>query len=144
MLVDKIKLDLLESRKLKTEVKSSVLRVLLGEIELVQSRTGVIPTDESIYPIIRKMITSNNECYAQNSSEVLLQENTILDGYLPQQLSQTEICNNITDIMITDIKSATDKDVPKLIGLFVKTFKTLGFHVSGNDIKAAILKIRGE
>lgn len=143
-LIAKLKEDLLESRKLKTEVKSGILRVLLGELELVQSRTGVTPTDESIQPIIRKMITSNKECYAQNKSDILLEENQILQSYLPRELCTKEISEYLTDGMRQEILSAQEKDVPRLIGVLVKTFKTLGYHVNGTDIKSVIMDVRTE
>lgn len=153
----KLKEDLLESRKLKTEVKTSVLRVLLGEIELVQSRTGVGPTDESIYPIIRKMITSNKEVmnhldldgtpYLKDDwfkKDILEEENSILQAYLPRELNSQEIRQYLTDGMVNEIQSAQEKEVPKLIGVLVKTFKTLGYHVNGADIKTVIADVRSE
>ena len=72
MLEERIRADLLVARKSKNELKTSILRVLVGDIDMYKHAppgchkvlNGILP-DEFIHPIIRKLIASNNECLAQ-------------------------------------------------------------------------------
>lgn len=62
-LTQQIKADLLQSRKEKNELKSNILRVLLGEIELESCKTGVELPDDRVHSIIRKIVESNKQTY---------------------------------------------------------------------------------
>ncbi len=62
-LTQKLKDDLLTARKERNELKSNILRVLLGEIEQIQVKTGVELPEEKIHSIIRKLVESNKQTY---------------------------------------------------------------------------------
>lgn len=69
-LTQQIKADLLQSRKEKNELKSNILRVLLGEIELESCKTGVELPDEKVHSLIRKIIESNKQTYGLQSKNL--------------------------------------------------------------------------
>ncbi len=160
-LTDQIKADLLSARKEKDELKSGILRVLLGEVELIESRSGVKLPDDKIYTTIRAIIKANkisggledekgNPIFVNAQSTFfanalkLEDENKILEKYLPSLLSVEEIKAVIT---VHDLKekviSASDKDLGKLTGEVMKVIKVAGNSANGNDIKIAMQELRG-
>ena len=64
----------------------TLLGVVLGEIEKGPKKAaGYIATDEEVISVLKKMIASNIEC------DTNLEENVILEQFLPQQLTDLDI-----------------------------------------------------
>jgi hypothetical protein len=86
-LQEKIKTDLKESMKAKTEARTSALRVLIGEFQRQPKKELA---DAEVIAVIRKLIKSESETLekkGEGSSEYM----RILESYLPKQASEAEI-----------------------------------------------------
>lgn len=86
-LQEKIKADLKESMLARNEVRTSALRVLIGEFQ----RQGVkILSDSEVLAVIRKLIKSENETMARSgvAQSPYLE---VLDGYMPKAPGEAEI-----------------------------------------------------
>ncbi len=114
-----MKSDLQESRKMliteKTEdrmVKVSILRLVVSEFD---AKGNIVPdqSDEVVFKKIREYIESNKLVKEKNvvGSDKYIKadmENAILESYLPKQMSEdsirNEIQNVVTEYGITDMK----------------------------------------
>jgi uncharacterized protein YqeY len=86
-LQEKIKSDLKESMKAKSEARTSTLRVLIGEFARQPNKEL---SDVEVQGIIRKLVKSEAEVLSKTggaSSEYM----QILEGYMPKQPSELEI-----------------------------------------------------
>ncbi|RDJ35139.1 MAG: hypothetical protein DWQ19_09905 [Crenarchaeota archaeon] len=126
----------------KNDVEKNILRVVLGEVNQLQmsKQQGNKPVaDEQVYKIVRKIMQSNNEVIEKlpddNRKAVLFQENTILDGFLPHQLSPDEIKIELLKLNLDNSK--------KSIGVAMKYFKENEMFVDGNDVRIAIESLGG-
>lgn len=84
----------------------TLLGVVLGEIERVEKgpkkAAGYIATDEEVVSVLKKMIASNIEC------DTNLEENVILEQFLPQQLTEGQIEDVIVMGNFASIKVCMD------------------------------------
>ncbi len=92
-LQERIKNDLKESMKAKTDEKTSAIRVLIGEF---QRQIKKELTDTEVIAIIRKLIKSEAETL-EKKGETTSVYIEILEGYLPKQASEKEIREWITN-----------------------------------------------
>lgn len=86
-LQEKIKGDLKESMKAKTEARTSALRVLIGEF---QRQLKKELTDGEVVAVIRKLIKSEAETL-EKKGEGPSDYMRILESYLPKQAGEAEI-----------------------------------------------------
>ena len=86
-LQERIKNDLKQSMKAKTEARTSALRVLIGEF---QRQVKKELADDEVIAVIRKLIKSEAETL-EKKGEGTSEYMQILEGYLPQQASEEEI-----------------------------------------------------
>ena len=86
-LQEKIKGDLKESMKAKTEAKTSALRVLIGEF---QRQVKKELTDAEVIAVIRKLIKAETETL-EKKGEGPSDYMQILESYLPKQASEEKI-----------------------------------------------------
>lgn len=93
---DLIKHERLAARKLRDEVRSSILTVLLGEIETRESRTRTELSSDEIVSIIRKLIESCEMTGDYSEVEVLKE-------FLPAQLTEEELRSVIVKLGSTNI-----------------------------------------
>jgi len=98
-----INADLKSAMLQKNEEVKSLLRVVIGEFNRVDKTV----TDEKATAILKKMV--------ENAKELgNLKEVEILSGYLPTQLSETELREAILTIS-KDIDATTMKDMGKVM-----------------------------
>lgn len=108
-IIEKIKADQLTARKdvasgsndytqFANTVKAKLLTTLLGEIGLKTSDKSITITDNDVYAIINKFIKNCNETLKITNSEEVALEKTILESYLPQQLSTEQLVTIINEI----------------------------------------------
>lgn len=140
-LTQKLKDDLLTARKEKYEIQSGILRVLLGEIEQEQVKTGVELPDDRIYSMIRKIQENNIRCMAYTSSDKLIGENNILNRYLPTLLNPLEILALISPELHAEILSSDEKSIGKFTGKILKIIKERNLSSNGNDVNKVIQDI---
>lgn len=141
-LVDEIKKRILTAMKAKNQIEKEVLRVALGEIQVVEARAGSISDDESA-AIIRKLVKSNHETLALSTDEeqkrTLTQEITVLESLLPKTLSVEDIVAQLAPAA-SEIRSA--KSAGQATGIAVKLLKAQGANASGKDVAAAVERLR--
>lgn len=95
-LFEKIKRDQIEARKKKAP-EVPLLTTLIGEAGKVGKDThGGEPTDQEVVATVKKFIKNINDLLTHSIyNPVALFERSILEGYLPQQLTRLEIVNII-------------------------------------------------
>lgn len=113
MLIEKIKADQVEARKARNTVAATLLTTLLGEANMVaKNAQRDAPTDEETQAVLKKFLKGNAETqaviqksidaqdshnHAYISADILSKlnlakdEQKILESYLPQQLSESEL-----------------------------------------------------
>ena len=90
--LDTLRTDALTARKARDSVAASLLVTLLSEAEQTGLNDGKRPsTDAEVLATIRKFLKNNGEARAVRPDDaVLAREASLLEGYLPKQLSEDE------------------------------------------------------
>ena len=95
-LLEKIKQDQLQSRKDRTEGKTSLLTTLYSESAMVGKNQNRETTDSEVISVIKKFMKNNEEFRKsidknEDTYFRLQLEYSILESYLPKQLTEQEI-----------------------------------------------------
>ena len=151
-LKNKINLDYNEALKAKDKSKISTYRLILSAIKDldIANRSGPNKKetdDEDIKKLLKKMIKQRSESidvYKKNNREDLLKieenEQNILSGYLPKQLSEDEtkkVCLEVAQ----KIGATSLKDMGKVMGELKKNYAdTLDFSKAGSILKEILTK----
>lgn len=96
-LYQKLKEDLNSARKERDSFKTNVLSTVIGELE----RKGKSPSESEVYAVIKKM--HNDACSIANmtcagSCSSVKSEMSLLESYLPSQLSEQELSSVISGL----------------------------------------------
>lgn len=140
MLVNTIKEKIRETYFNNNITERSILKLLLGDIQLLEANKNKEAKDEEVHQIIRKFIKSNNEMLEYGNERIdrdtLLVENNILENFLPKTLDKLSIIGYINDnpAIVELIKQKKDKS----IGIVMKHFKENNLFVQGKDLKEVI------
>lgn len=110
---EKVKNDLKEAMLQKNEEKKSILRVLIGEF----NREGKEVSDDKAIGIIKKMVINAKD-------QKNINEQTILEGYLPKQMSKSEL-KEVCETFINTLDSPTMKDMGKVMSYLKNNFSGL-------------------
>jgi uncharacterized protein YqeY len=144
VLVDDIKKQITAAMKSGDTVARDVLRLALSEIQAAEARKNAPPTDEEAAAALRKLIKSNEETLALagegERAATLRREIEVLSSLLPKQLSVDDVVTALAS-QHEAIKAA--KNNGQATGIAMKHLKSTGASVSGNDVAAAVKKIRG-
>ena len=142
-LLQEIKQQVLEAMKAKDTLAKDVLRVVQGDIELAETRSGKALSDDEAQKIVRKLIKSNQETLAVNpdaqTAEKLNKEIAILEALLPRTLSVDEIIAAL-DSVKDGIQAAGNDG--QATGVAMKHLKPQGLAVDGKDVSEAVRQIR--
>lgn len=87
LLQEKIKTELTVSMKARDTARTGAIRILIGEFQRQPEKEL---SDEQVIGIIKKLIKSERELLAA-SGEQESEYINVLEGYLPQQVSEEEI-----------------------------------------------------
>ena len=145
-IVDKIEQSLKESIKSKDQERTLTLRSIISlikqkEIEKrTQDKKDV--TDEDITLILNKMVKQRREAielYKKGERKDLVEkevkELTIIQEYLPKQLSEEEIMK-ICEHTIESLQAKSLKDVGKIIGSIKSKYKgSIDLSIVGKIVK---------
>lgn len=134
MLIEKIKADQVEARKARNTVEATLLTTLLGEANMVaKNAQRETPTDEEVQAVVKKFLKgiaetqtfihksveaqeAHNHAYLSadilNRLSVVQAEQKILEVYLPQQLSESELIQ----IVSAAISEGTPGNMGALMG----------------------------
>lgn len=110
MLMDTIRRDMFEAKKVKDTVKANLLSTLFSEI-FTLSKSGKELMAEDEIKIIRKFLKNIEETLgfdiAEDAKNKLMTEKSILESYLPKQMSIDEI-EKIVSAMVSEGKTIKD------------------------------------
>ena len=144
MLVDDIKKQITGAMKSGDVVARDVLRLALGEIQTAEARKNAPATEEDAANALRMLIMSNEETLGLTSdgerATTLRREIEVLSALLPKQLSVDDIVLALASEHDAIKAAKTDGQAT---GIAMKHLKASGAAVSGNDVGAAVKKIRG-
>lgn len=142
-LVDDIKTQTKAALKARDEVTKNVLRLVLGEIQLAESRQGTTLDDAAGHKIVRKLVASNEATLEVTTDETtkaqLLRENEVLLALVPQQLTVPQIVEALAPVTEA-IRGA--KAAGPAMGMAMKHLRAAGAAVDGDSVRAAIEEIR--
>jgi len=120
-LVDDINRDFLEAYKAKDETKSSVLRMLKGNLQSAQKEKGSALSEDETLKIVQKEVKQRNESifdFKKGDRADLAEkeegEISILEIYLPEQMSEEEI-KKIVEDAIAEVGATTKADIGKVM-----------------------------
>lgn len=120
---DKLREDLKQAQLSKDEVKVSTLRLLLSDLTYAKVAKGTSSlSDEDVVSVVQKAVKQRKESidsFRKGAREDLASkeeaELTILQNYLPQQISDEEL-TSIVEESITKTGAKTVQDSGKVIG----------------------------
>ena len=130
-LFEEIKLDRQTSRKSGDKLLTSILGFIVGELTLEEKRGKVID-DHFVITILKKLAKSNIE--SDNA-----QENSQFAKYIPQELSEDELDQEVDNIMST--MDATDLSM-KSMGYVMKELKAKFPGLINGKIASKVIKER--
>ncbi|MBB6428830.1 GatB/YqeY domain-containing protein [Algisphaera agarilytica] len=143
MLIDDIKKRIIVAMKAKNTQERDILKVVLGDLQIQETRKGEALTDAESQQIIRKVIKGNNELLAAANdpavAEKVGQENAILDSLLPQSLTPEQIVEALAPVADAVLAAGNDGQAT---GVAMKHLKSNGAEVQGQDVSAAVRQMR--
>ncbi|MEM1027409.1 MAG: GatB/YqeY domain-containing protein [Planctomycetota bacterium] len=144
MLIDDIKKRIIVAMKAKNTQERDILKVVLGDLQIQETRKGDDLTDAEAQQIIRKVIKGNGEMITAVEDAAVVermnQEIAILESLLPQSLSVEEIVAALGPV--ADAVEAAGND-GQATGVAMKHLKSSGAEVQGKDVSAAVRQMRG-
>lgn len=139
-LKETIRKQILEAAKARMDDQKNVLKVILGEIDTQESRTGKPLTDDECCRVIRKTLQGIDEMLGYKPNDAKLEtEKVCLSALLPKQLDEAAILASLS-AKIEEIKTA--KSEGQATGIAMKSCKEQGLAVDGNLVKKVVLEIR--
>lgn len=143
MLKDDLKAAMLAAMKAGQTVEKGILRVALGEIQTIESRSGTDAADAEVEKILRKLIKSISESRDAATEDAqratLVEEITVLERFLPKTLSPEEIVAALAEV--ADAVRGAGND-GQATGVAMKHLKASGATVEGKDVNAAVRMMR--
>lgn len=144
MLKEKLLEDLKNSMKEKNVIRKNVIQMVRAAILQVEKDKQIEVTDDQIIEIIAKGTKKRKDSIAdyeksgrQDLLDQINEEITILEEYLPEQLSVEEIEERVKEI-ITELGATSMKEM----GLVMKTAKEkLGASADGKTINEVTKKL---
>ena len=121
-MLDKLQQDLKQAQLSRDEIKVSTLRMLLSEIKNAEIAKGGNLNNEEVLFVVGKEVKKRKEAAAGfrqgNREDAALKEETelsILENYLPQQLSDDDLAKIIDEAM-EQTSASSISDMGKVIG----------------------------
>jgi len=145
-LINKIQADLIEAMKAKDELRLLVLRMLIAAMKnkRIELKKQEDITDEEALAVIKSELKKRKdsiEAFRQGERQDLIDkeeaEVKILDRYLPEQLSETEI-EIIVKEVIASLGDVSPADFGKVMGMAMGKLKN---QADGNQVKDAVNKL---
>ena len=118
-ILEQIKAASISARKARDTAASGLLTTLLSDVVMVGKNAGRDTTDAEAVAIVKKFVNNNNETIGRitdnDAIAVLNTENMILDKFLPQQMSEAEIKEQLTKFK-EQFTISNAKEMGKLLG----------------------------
>ena len=119
---DKITEDMKTAMRSQDKDRLGVIRLILAALKQREVDERIVLTDEQILQILNKMIKQRRDSISQfeagNRPDLVqkeMQEVTIIQSYLPAQLSEDEIVEAVKEA-IKESGAASAKDMGKVMG----------------------------
>lgn len=139
-LKETIRKQIIDATKQRAEVQKNVLKVVLGEIDTLESRQGKQFTDEDCCRVIKKTLQGVEEMLSYKPDEPKFQEEkNILQALLPKEMSVHDLKVSL-NAKAEEIKAA--KSDGQATGIAMKFFKENNIPVDGNVVKKVVTEIR--
>jgi hypothetical protein len=115
MLKEKINADFITAMKNKEQVKKNLLSVIRGEIQTMEKNMGgnTVILDDDITNILNKIAKSLRESIKISPTDELNEELTIVESYLPKQMTQEEIT-----IIVKQLIEENDLNIAEVMRYF--------------------------
>jgi len=133
---EKINADIKTAYKEKNTDAKSLLSFLKGEV----TKVSKIPDDAEVVKGIKSMVKGHEKSLAEYGAPTLSEvELTILDGYLPSQLSEVELTTLVNEIISTEGLTGP-QDMGKIMGYLKNNHGGEYDGKMASDIAKATLK----
>ncbi|MCQ2111019.1 MAG: GatB/YqeY domain-containing protein [Bacteroidaceae bacterium] len=145
-LEQQIQKDIVEAMKAKDQTRLNTVRSIKSAILLAKTAEGGSKElqDGDIFKIIQKLVKQHKETAEQfiaagrqDAADKEMAEASILDAYLPKQLSAEEIEQKLKEI-ISSVGATGIADMGKVMGVATKMMAGLA---DGKAISAAVRKL---
>ena len=144
MKYDELKDEIKAAMKAKDKVRLSILRQVHGEIKNIEVHERRDIEDADVDAMLKRLIKQTRETLDgsikagndQERTDMLTEQVTILESYLPKQVEGAEL-TALIDEVLAETGASTKKDMGRVMGAL--TQKT-----SGNFDKAAAAKELGQ
>lgn len=118
-----IKAKFLEVRKAKDTNAIKTLSTLIGAIDMIAKNKQIEVTNEIVFDAIVKMLKGVNETIPlvqdKNKLDALNNEKTLLESFMPKQMTETEL-----EAVIAEIAKTLDVSNKSFVGQVMKELKT--------------------
>jgi uncharacterized protein YqeY len=142
-LTERIEHDMQDAMKAKNEPALSAIRLVRSALKNKQIDVGHSISDEEAAQIIRTMVKQYTDALADFTSagrtdlaEKQKAEIDLLQKYLPAQMSEAEIEQIATNVILT--LNATQKDIGRVIGAVMKD---VAGRADENTVKTLVTKL---
>lgn len=132
MLKKQLQEELKQSMLARTELKTSVLRMLLTGVtyaEINKGGAGYEATDEDVLSVIEKQVKQRKDSIEQfekagrqELADKEKQEMAMLEKYLPEQMSEDEV-RKLVQEAISQTNATSAQDMGKVMGALMPTVK---------------------
>ena len=144
-LKDKITNDMKDAMRAKDSERLGTIRMITSAIKQIEVDERIVLDDARVLSVIEKMIKARKEAIVQfqagNRADLVEKENkeiTLLQTYLPAQLSEAEL-DAIIAAAIAETGAASIKDMGKVMGIVKgKAQGKADMAVVGAKIKAKL------
>ena len=136
MKYDELKDEIKAAMKAKDKVRLSILRQVHGEIKNIEVNERRDIEDADVDAMLKRLNGSIKAGNDQERTDMLTEQVTILESYLPKQVEGAEL-TALIDEVLAETGASTKKDMGRVMGAL--TQKT-----SGNFDKAAAAKELGQ
>ena len=118
-----IKAKFLEVRKAKDTNAIKTLSTLIGAIDMIAKNKQIEVTNEIVFDAIVKMLKGVNETIPlvqdKNKLDALNNEKTLLESFMPKQMTEAEL-----ETVIAEIAKTLDVSNKSFVGQVMKELKT--------------------
>lgn len=100
ILKERINADYMSAFKNKNTIAKNLLSVIKGEIQTIEKNTGTENlSDDDVIKILTKTKKSLDETISKFFSDQVKEEISIIESYLPKQMSEPEIVGKIQELL---------------------------------------------
>ena len=116
-LKEQINADFMTAFKGKNAIAKGILSVVKGEIQTIEKNVGSANlSDVEVTKILTKTVKSLKETISMSNDEKSKVELSVIEVYLPKQMSKEEVTQKVTELVNSGITQ---------IGAIMKEFATL-------------------